>query len=115
MTFEKLAEIGVDFNVSAPGGLIKASKRFLVDAWKPLAAGLPVLMSDADGNSCIGQVHAVHGMSVTITPIWATWMSGAGRTRLQFSGIGGETFSGTVPERPSTAAAARSQLTLVAA
>jgi hypothetical protein len=115
MTFQKLAEIGVDFNTSAPGGLIKASKRFLVDSWRPLAAGLPLLMSDADGNSCIGILHAVHGMSVTIAPIWDTWMSGTGRTKLQFSGVGVETFSGTVPQPPSTAVAARPQLTLIAA
>jgi hypothetical protein len=116
MTPYKLAEIGVDFNTSAPGGLIKASRRFLVGAWGQLATGVPVLMTDEDGNSCVGEVVEVNGLSLIIRPIWETWMSGTARTSLQFSGLAPESFSASIPEPPVTSVATRStQLTLLPA
>ena len=115
MTLYKLAEIAVDFNASAPGGLIKASKRFLFAAWYDIAAGAAVLMTDADGNACVGEIVEVNGVSLKIRPIWETWISGSPALHLDYSGVIGAGVSVGSWLEPSSSATALTQLTVVAA
>ena len=114
MTVYKLAEIAVDFNSSAPGGLIKASKRFLLAAWYEIVVGVAVLMTDADGNACIGQVVEVNGPSLKIRPAWETWTSGNRAIQLDYSGISGAGVSAGSWVEPSSSPRSLTQLTLVA-
>lgn len=111
----KLAEIAVDFNSSAPGGLVKASKRFILTAWYEVVAGVAIRMTDADGNSCIGEVVEVNGLSLKVSPIWETWTSGSPAVQLDYSGVTGVGVSMGSWTEPTLSQPAVTQLTVIAA
>lgn len=73
--FERLLQIGADFNALDAGGRVRASLRFATTPEIP-TIGEWVLLVDAEGNSCPAIVELVDGMSVIVLPDWPRWIPG---------------------------------------
>lgn len=73
--FERLLQIGVDFNALDAEGRVKASLRFSATPEIP-AIGEWVLLTDTEGNSCPAIVEVVSGVVVLLRPDWTRWIPG---------------------------------------
>ena len=73
--FERLLQIGADFNAVDADGRVKASLRYATTPEIP-AIGEWILLADAEGNTCRARVEEVMDVTVAARPDWSTWIAG---------------------------------------
>lgn len=101
--FDRLLQIGVDFNALDIDGRVKASLRFAATPEIP-AVGEWVLLTDVDGNGCHARVEEIDGLAVVARADWATWIPGE-IARLSQS-FAGAVRLGEIGDKPATEGAA---------